>query len=89
MVNNEDSVRIEVARLYKMTEEGNLKAFADVNLNGLVIIKGVRVVGGKKGLFVSMPREKGKDGKWYDSVSPLTKEIREKLNEAVLECYAL
>jgi DNA-binding cell septation regulator SpoVG len=34
-----------------------------------------------------MPSEKGKDGKWYDTAHPLTKEFRESLNEVVLQAY--
>jgi DNA-binding cell septation regulator SpoVG len=34
-----------------------------------------------------MPSEKGKDGKWYNTAHPLTKEFRESLNEVVLQAY--
>jgi len=37
--------------------------------------------------FVGVPREAGKDGKWYDSAFPLTVETRQALNEAVLSVY--
>jgi len=37
------------------------------------IVKGLRVVEGSKGLFLSMPQEKAKDGKWYDTFCPAVK----------------
>ena len=77
---------ISVSRIYKLDTDSKLKAFADVSFSG-VVIKGFSVVNGEKGLFVSMPRHQGKDGKWYDTVYPETKELRKQLSEAVLEAY--
>jgi len=34
-----------------------------------------------------MPQEKAKDGKWYDTFHPLTKEAHESLAEIVLSAY--
>ena len=47
---------MEVARLYRLDGDSALKAFADVIVAEQVIVKGVRVVEGKDGLFVSMPQ---------------------------------
>ncbi len=85
MVNQSSGV--EVLRLHRLSGESNLKAFADVSFAGVFIVKGIKVVEGKNGLFVSMPSEKGKDGKWYNTAHPLTKEFRESLNEVVLQAY--
>ena len=81
----EESV-ISVSRIYKLDTDSKLKAFADVSFSG-VVIKGFSVVDGQKGLFVSMPRHQGKDGKWYDTVTPATKELKQQLAEVVLEAY--
>ncbi|MBU3910973.1 MAG: SpoVG family protein [Candidatus Omnitrophica bacterium] len=78
---------MEVVRMHRLEGDSKLKAFADVSFAGVFMVKGLRVVEGKNGLFVSMPSEKGKDGKWYSTAHPLTKEFRESLNEAVLESY--
>ncbi|MDD5465774.1 MAG: SpoVG family protein [Candidatus Omnitrophica bacterium] len=77
---------ISVSRIYKLDTDSKLKAFADVSFSG-VVIKGFSVVNGEKGLFVSMPRHQGKDGKWYDTVTPSTKELKQQLSEVVLEAY--
>lgn len=78
--------RIEVSRIYKIDGDFKLKAFADVLLSG-VLVKGLRVVDGSNGLFVGMPRHQGKDGKWYDTVYPTTKEIKQELTDLVLTAY--
>lgn len=77
---------ISVSRIYKLDTDSKLKAFADVSFSGIVI-KGLTVVNGANGLFVSMPRHQGKDGKWYDTVYPETKELKQQLSEVVLEAY--
>ena len=77
---------IEVSRVYKLDGDSKTKAFVDVMLAGIVV-KGLRVVSGSKGLFVGMPRHQGKDGKWYDTVYPATKEIKQELSNLVLAAY--
>ena len=75
-----------VSRIYKVDGDTKLKAFVDVSFGG-VVIKGLRIVNGSNGLFVGMPRHQGKDGKWYNTVYPETKELKQQLSEAVLEAY--
>ena len=78
---------LEVKRIIRLDGDGAIKAFCDVAIAGSYLIKGVKVVEGKNGVFVSLPREQGKNGQWYDTVVPLTKEAREQLSQAVLEAY--
>jgi stage V sporulation protein G len=81
------SLEISVKRVKKLSGDGPRKAFCDVMIDGALLITGLRVVEGKNGLFVSMPQEQGKDGNWYDTVVPLTKEARQQIAEAVLSAY--
>jgi len=78
---------IEVARLYRFENDGHLKAFADVIFNAQLLVKGVRVADGRNGLYVSMPKAQGKDGKWYDTVRLLDDELKQELQNVVLEAY--
>ena len=78
---------LEVKRVTRLDGDGPTKAFCDVAVAGAFLIKGVKVVNGKKGMFVSLPREQGKNGQWYDTVLPLTQEARNRLSEVVLSAY--
>jgi stage V sporulation protein G len=78
--------QVQVVRLHRLEGETNLKAFCDIAI-GDFVVKGLRVVQGKKGLFLSMPQEQGKDGKWYDTVFPSTAEARKSVTELVLDAY--
>ena len=80
-------LKISVERIYKFNNDGALKAFADISVNNLLLIKSIRVISGKKGLFVSMPMDQAKDKKWYESVKCLNEEVRSEIIKKVLEAY--
>ena len=84
----EDLMKIEVDRIYRFENGGQLKAFADITVGGQFSVKGFRVVDGKSGLFVSLPSEIGKDGNWYHTFKPLSKEIQTELSRVILEAYS-
>ena len=85
MVN--EAVEVRVERIHKLDGEGSLKGFADISIAGTFLVKGLRIVAGKEGLFVSMPRKQGKDGNWYNTVYLLNKALKEKLADIVLSAY--
>lgn len=79
---------VKVKRLHKLEGEGATKAFADIVVDDELIVTGLRVVSTQDNtLFVSMPQELGKDGKWHDTVFPVKKEVREKISSLVLDAY--
>ena len=82
-----EDLKLEVARVHKLDGSGATKAFCDLSILDSFVIKGLRVVEGEKGLFVSMPQEAGKDGKWYNTVITLNREIKDKIDKLVLEAY--
>jgi len=82
-----EDLKLEVSRIHKLDGSSSTKAFCDLAILDNFVIKGVRVVEGEKGLFVSMPREAGKDGKWYNTVTLLNKEVKSEIEKLVLEAY--
>ena len=83
----DDGVELRVERIYRLDSDNSLKGFADVCIAGGFVIKGLRIVDGKNGLFVGMPRELGKDGKWRNKVYLTDKALQEKLAAIVLSAY--
>ena len=82
----EKEAGLKVVRLFRFEGDSKVKAFCDVAI-GDFIVKGLRLVEGKKGLFVSMPQEKSKDGKWYNAFYPSTEEARKCLTDTVMAAY--
>ncbi|MDD4909132.1 MAG: SpoVG family protein [Candidatus Omnitrophica bacterium] len=83
-----NSQDIQVKRLHKLDKaEGKLKGFVDIAVQGALLIKGLRIMDGRNGLFVGMPCEQGKNGQWYPTVLPLNKEVKQQINELILQAY--
>ena len=77
----------KIARLNRLERDDSLKAMVDIITSNNMMIRGLKVVEGKNGLFVSMPGRQASNGKWYDNVYPLTKETREELTQTILGAY--
>lgn len=65
----------------------NTKAFVDLELDRTLVIKGLTLVEGKKGLFLSFPSKVGKDKKYYNSIYSLDKEWTQLLQDACIKKY--
>jgi DNA-binding cell septation regulator SpoVG len=76
-----------VEKMYILPDAGALKAFCDIAIGGDIIIKGIRVLSGKKGLFVGLPQDQGKDSKWYDIVLFKRADLFEDMTRVVLKHY--
>ena len=74
-------------KIHSLYPEGSCRASASVNLNGSFAIRGLKVMEGTNGLFVSMPSYRTGNGEYKDICFPCTKEARSQLNEAVLHAY--
>lgn len=63
------------------------KAFVELKLDDVLIVKGLSLVEGKNGLFLSFPSSKGKDNKYYNSVYSLNKDWGSDLEKACIKKY--
>lgn len=63
------------------------KAFIDLELDATLVIKGLTLVEGKDGIFLSFPSTKGKNGKYYNSVYSLDDKWRNLLQDACIKKY--
>ena len=64
-----------------------LKAFANIVIDDAFIIKNIKIIEGKNGLFVAMPSQKGKNGEYRDIAHPLNSETRGEIEKLVLDAY--
>ena len=78
---------IKIERMHFLDGDSPTKAFCDLLIFDSFLVKGLRIVNGKERLFVSMPTEQGKDGKWYETFYPSSIEIRTKLEKYILDEY--
>ena len=67
-------------------------ALATVTISDCLVLTGLKIVKGKKGMFVSMPQRKlskpdKNDNEYADIFFPVTHDFREELNNAILDEY--
>lgn len=74
-------------RIYPVKDSKYTLANANVDINGVFAIRGVKVIRGEKGPFVAMPQYKDSHGDYHDICFPCTKEARQQFNDAVLNAY--
>ncbi len=79
------------AKITKTFPTGNVKAIADVTIDGAIAIHGVKLIDGKSGTFVSMPSDKWQDRdgnyKHTDIVHPTNADTRSEIFHAVENAY--
>lgn len=68
-------------------QTGNVKAFASVTLDGAYVANDLKVMDGAKGLWVSMPSKKNKNGEYKDIFHPITGKARTDIFDCVLAEY--
>ena len=83
-----ETIDIKVIKIHRLPQDSRVKAFVDLGINDALLIKGIRIVKGKKGLFVSMPVEQGKNERWYERVRCLNQDIRSLIAQKVLDAYS-
>ena len=74
-------------KIHSIRPEGTLRATASVNIYGDFAVRGVKVMDGTKGLFVSMPSYKAGNGEYKDICFPCTKEAKAEFDNAVISAY--
>ena len=74
-------------KVFPSQDNGKLLATASVTLGNCFTVKNLRIYDTEKGLFVSMPSVRGKDGNFHNVCFPTTKEMREALNAVVIGEY--
>ena len=70
-----------------LRHEEKLKAFANVTFDNALVVRGLKIISGNRGLFISMPSKKRKDGTYQDIAHPINTQMRRKVEKAVLEAY--
>jgi stage V sporulation protein G len=70
-----------------LRDEDKLKAFVNVTFDDVFVVRGLKVIAGKSGLFVCMPSRKLEDGTYKDIAHPISNEFRQRLEAQVLDEY--
>jgi stage V sporulation protein G len=70
-----------------LRDEDKLKAFVNITFDDVFVVRGLKVIAGKSGLFVCMPSRKLEDGTYKDIAHPICNDFRQALEDRVLAEY--
>jgi stage V sporulation protein G len=79
-------MEITEVRIFPVDDD-KLKAFVSIILDDCFVISDIKIIHGPKGLFVSMPSKKRKDGTFRDIAHPLNSDTRRMMEDQILARY--
>ncbi len=68
-------------------DEDKLRAYVTVTFDHCFVVRDLKLIRGKTGLFVSMPSKRRKDGTYKDIAHPLNNETRRMIEEKIIAEY--
>ena len=81
-------MEVTAVRVSLLNTENKVKAIGQFTLDDAFVVTGIRVMeNGKGGNFVSFPARENKNGEYEDVAFPITKELYQKISEAVVAEY--
>ncbi len=70
-----------------LKNEEKLKAFANITFNNEFVVRGLKIISGSQGYFVSMPSRRKRDGSFQDMAHPITNDLRKRIEDRVLDAF--
>ncbi|MBN2037876.1 MAG: SpoVG family protein [Chitinispirillaceae bacterium] len=70
-----------------LKNEEKLKAFANITFDDAFVVRGLKVINGNKGYFVSMPSRRKRDGTFQDLAHPINNDLRIQIEDKVLDAF--
>ena len=68
-----------------LRNEEKLKAFVNITFDDQFVVRGLKVIKGSNGFFISMPSRKMPDGSFRDIAHPINKEFRELIEKIIID----
>lgn len=77
------------AKVYKREYAGapSVKATANITIEDCFVVKGISIMEGKNGLFISMPNRKNANGEYKDICFPINAETRQQIVDEIMKEY--
>ncbi|NQT26166.1 septation protein SpoVG family protein [candidate division KSB1 bacterium] len=70
-----------------LKEEEKLKGFANITLDDIFVIRGLKIIQGINRYFIAMPSRRKRDGTYSDVAHPITHSFRKEMEKKVLDKY--
>lgn len=67
--------------------QNRVKGVAEITIDNCFVVKNIRIIEARDKNYISMPRERIKDGTFKDIAHPINAETRKKIEDAILEKF--
>lgn len=82
-----DITNVRITKNSSILKDSNIKGFVSIVIDDAIAVNGIRLIEGKKGVFLSFPDRKNKNGEYSDIAFPINNDAREQITDAVLKAY--
>ncbi|MBD5111243.1 MAG: septation regulator SpoVG [Ruminococcaceae bacterium] len=80
-------MEISDIKIRKTMHEGRLRAVVSITIDNAIAIHDIKLVQGDERMFVAMPSRREDSGIFRDIIHPISSNIREELEEKILDAY--
>lgn len=80
-------MNIKIYRIKKFEGQSATKAFIDLIVDDDIILKGFKLLEGRAGLFLGVPREKGKEGNYFDNIRFVKNKTKDEIEKLAIDTY--
>ena len=82
-------MKMQIVRLFKIDDEkSKIAAFVDLGIEDKLLVKGFKVMRGKKGLYVGYPTKEGRDEKHYETIVAMDNLTKQDIENAIIKGYS-
>ena len=83
-----EPMQVTACRVFlNQIDDKHLKGFASIIFNDCFAVTDLKIIYGNRGLFVAMPSRRRRDGSFRDVAHPVSKDLRDHIEEVVLSHY--
>lgn len=80
-------MEISDIKIRKTMHEGRLRAVVSITIDNAIAIHDIKLVQGDERMFVAMPSRREDNGVFRDIIHPISSNIREEIEEKILNAY--
>jgi stage V sporulation protein G len=81
-------MKITDVKVFPVEINGSMvKAYATVTFDDSFVVRDMRVIDGKNGIFLSMPARRKRNGDYQDVCFPISAKLRDLMENEVLEKF--
>ena len=78
-------MQVTDVRIRRIQTDGKLRAYVSITFDDSFVVHDLRIIDGRKGMFVAMPSKLLPNGNHKDIAHPINTEVREMIQSAVLK----